>query len=207
MFTGLIEAMGTIISINGGVLQVKSPLNEIAVGDSVSINGICLTVTSIKQNLLAFDYTPETLAVTTMASLKTGQKVNIERAMKATERFGGHIVSGHVEAAGKVLSITQAGNSHIFRFSLPENIARYVVAKGSIAVDGISLTVVEANNEWFTVSVIPHTMANTTLSLLKPGGLVNLEADVLALYNEKSQVPRPAAARLTSQFLKENGFI
>ena len=205
MFTGIIEDIGTVVSIKNGVIKVKTSLDDIAIGDSISINGVCLTVTALKQGTLEFDYTPETVSVSTITKLKAGDKTNIERAMKASGRLGGHIVSGHVEAVGRVMSVTKEGNSHLFRLSLPADIARYVVEKGSIAIDGISLTVADRKDKWFTVSVIPHTMVNTTLSLRKPGSLVNLEADVLARYNEKTRVLN-ASSRLSSSFLKENGF-
>ncbi len=206
MFTGIIEDLGTVDSMAKGVITVKTRLADIAIGDSVAINGICLTATAVKNTILSFDFTPETLSVTTISTLKIGEKVNLERAMKASGRLGGHIVSGHVEAIGGVLSVTRTGNSHVFKFSLPENIERYVVAKGSIAIDGISLTVVETGKDWFTVSVIPHTMDTTTLQTRKRGMKVNLEADILARYNEKTRA-NDARPRLSSSFLKENGFL
>jgi riboflavin synthase len=206
MFTGIIEDIGVVISAENGVIQLKTSLADIAIGESVAVNGVCLTVKAIKNNVLSFDYTPETSAVTTLCRLKIRDKVNLERAVKADGRLGGHIVSGHVEVVGKILAITQVGNSHVFKFSLPEIIARYVVAKGSIAIDGISLTVIEAGGKWFTVSVIPHTIANTTLCLRKTGDEVNLEADILARYNEKAGISEKPS-RLSSSFLKENGFL
>ena len=212
MFTGIIEGLGKIMTISCGHIDVETRLDDIRAGDSIAVNGICLTVTRLRAKgvdkcILSFDYTPETFSVTSFKSVRTGTRVNLERALKASSRFGGHIVSGHVEAIGTLLAIAPVGNSRIYRFSLPESIARYVVPKGSIAIDGISLTVVEVTAKWFTVSVIPHTMTNTTLSSLRPTVPVNLEADMLARYQENTQIPAPPVSKLSDRFLKENGFL
>jgi riboflavin synthase len=211
MFTGIVEGLGEVARVQPGLISIKTGLGDIKLGDSISINGACLTVTVIKpaskRTLEAqFDATPETISRTTLKLLRPGDKVNLERAMRADGRLGGHIMTGHVEDTGKLLELKPVGNSFLGKFSAPPEILRYTVAKGSIAVDGISFTVVEKTSEYFTVSIIPHTLENTTLKMKRPGDPVNLEPDILAKYVENAVHPG-SASKLNKEFLKENGFL
>ena len=211
MFTGIVEGLGEVTSAKPGLITVKTVLGDIKLGDSISINGACLTVTSMspagKGNMEArFDATPETISRTTLKTLKSGDKVNLERAMRVDGRLGGHIMTGHVEDTGILVELKHIGNSFLGKFSAPPEILRYTVAKGSIAVDGISFTVVEKTNKYFTVSIIPLTIENTTLKFKKPGDAVNLEPDILAKYVENAVHPG-STNKLTKEFLKENGFL
>jgi riboflavin synthase len=211
MFTGIVEGLGVVTRVKPGLIAVKTGLNDIKLGDSISINGACLTVTvitpSAKGNVeTLFDATPETIARTTLKLLKSGDKVNLERAVRAGGRLGGHIMTGHVEDTGKLIELKPEGNSFLAKFSAPPEILRYTAAKGSIGVDGISFTVVEKTDKYFTVSIIPHTIENTTLKLKKPGDPVNLEPDILAKYVENAVNPA-STNKLTKEFLKENGFL
>jgi riboflavin synthase len=165
---------------------------DAALGESVAVSGVCLTVVPpLDPATLAFDVSPETLARTTLGGLAAGARVNLERALLPTDRLGGHIVAGHVDATAEVLSVARAGDSWTFTFSLPPALARYAVEKGSIAVDGVSLTIASLRDGSFDVAVIPHTFSETTLGDRKPGDRVNLEVDVLGKY-----VERLLAARL-----------
>lgn len=210
MFTGIIEEVGTVTAVRTGLLAVRTALTGIMVGDSVAVEGACLTVRTIsapsKQGAeITFDASPETISRTTLKGLKPGSPVNLERAMKADGRLGGHIMTGHVEGTGALERSRPEGNSVVMRFSAPAEVLKYAVPKGSIGVDGISLTVVEKGDGWFTAAVIPHTVENTTLRFKKPGSGVNLEPDILAKYVENAVTPENTA-KLTREFLKENGF-
>lgn len=186
MFTGIVENLGTVRSLERGVLLLDAPTPDEPwkLGESVAVNGVCLTVVSA-DNGVRFDLSPETLARTALGALKPGSLVNLERAMRADARFGGHIVQGHVDATGEVVSITPSANSVVFRFKAPEEFDRYLIDKGSVTVDGISLTVVEPVGGTFNVWVIPHTLEQTNLAQRQPGDKVNLEFDALAKYVEK----------------------
>lgn len=190
MFTGIIQALGHVKSLEDGVLQVdpkgQIDLETVEMGESIAVNGCCLTaVPGADAGCLRFDLSPETIARTSFQSIAAGSVVNLERAMLATSRFGGHIVSGHVDALGKVVGIQPEGNSTIFTFEVPEGAERYLIDKGSICIDGISLTVVSPEANRFSVWVIPHTIAHTNLSGHSVGAVVNLEYDVVAKYLEK----------------------
>lgn len=186
MFTGIVEEVGTVKSLTGSrlTLTARNALEGLALGDSISINGACLTVVTHNGSSFGLDLAPETLRRTNLGELKRGDPVNLERALAAGGRLGGHIVQGHVDARGKLLSTKPEGGARIFRFRAPKRLMPYIVEKGFIAIDGISLTVVKRFSTSFTISVIPYTFANTNFEKRKPGDLVNLEVDILAKYVE-----------------------
>jgi len=191
MFTGLIREIGTVVSLNGGEsgvrLELEAPRTAggATLGDSVAIDGVCLTVVAIAGDRLAFDAVPETLARTSLGSLAAGAQVNLEPALRAGDALGGHYVQGHVDGVGTVRSVEPEGDGRRIWFDASADLLRYVVAKGSIAVQGTSLTVAALDGRGFAVALIPHTLAATTLGTLEPGQRVNLEADVLAKYVER----------------------
>ena len=190
MFTGLIEDVGSVESLEkgdeGAKMQIATALaSAIATGDSVAVNGVCLTATSVDANGFETEAMNQTLTVTALGGLEAGDRVNLELAMKASDRLGGHIVQGHADGVGEVLSTEEDGFARRLRVGLAPELLRYVVAKGSIAVDGISLTVVEPTDDGFTVAVIPHTAAVTTLGSAGPGHRVNLEVDIMAKHVER----------------------
>ncbi len=184
MFTGLVREVGRVVSIEDGRLRVESGLAA-AIGDSICVAGVCLTVVDGDRSTLAFDVVPETLARTTLGRLEAGSPVNLEPALRAGEALGGHYVQGHVDGVGRVRSAEPEGDGKRVWIDAPEAVVRYCVEKGSIAVDGTSLTVAGVDEEGFAVALIPHTLAATTLGRLEPGGEVNLEPDVLAKYVER----------------------
>lgn len=189
MFTGIIQAVGTIHSFDHGVLLIDAAnldLTHLQLGESIAVDGVCLTLVE-ETKVLKFELSPETIARTAFSTLKAGDTVNLERAMKADDRFGGHIVQGHVDGVGQVVSIREEGNSFVYRFRVPSS--QYLIEKGSITVNGISLTVVEPQNEEFDIWVIPHTIANTNLGRLSPGSPVNIEYDMVAKYLERLAQP------------------
>jgi riboflavin synthase len=184
MFTGLVQRTGTV-SMAGGRLCVEAELEELKEGDSVAINGVCLTATAVRPGGFDADVMPETLRRTALGSLAEGDHVNLELPLRASDRLGGHIVQGHVDATGTVESAVDDGFAKLVRLSAPEGVLRYVVEKGSIAIDGVSLTVTEVDDDGFTVALIPETLERTTLGSAAPGRTVNLEVDLLAKYVEK----------------------
>jgi len=187
MFTGIIQAVGKIKENQGSKLELNAetawPGDPIQAGESIAVNGCCLT--ALRDGELDFDLSPETRLRTAFNNSKPGSPVNLERAMRPMDRFGGHIVQGHVDAVGEAVTILQDGEFMVFRFRAPEEFDRYLIDKGSVTVDGISLTVVNPVGGEFDVWVVPHTLANTTLGSLRAGDLVNLEFDVLAKHIEK----------------------
>ena len=191
MFTGIVRERGTVAAIDGdgdGVrLRIEAPETaaQAAIGDSVAINGVCLTVTERDGASLSFDAVPETLSRTALGRLAPGSAVNLEPALRAGEPLGGHYVQGHVDGVGTVRSIEPEGEGVRLAIEAPEALLRYCVEKGSIAVEGVSLTIAALRDDAFEIALIPHTLAETTLSALAPGDLVNLEADVLAKYVER----------------------
>jgi riboflavin synthase len=198
VFTGLVSASARVVarrtSPGGAVLAVERPAAyaDAALGESIAVSGVCLTVVPpIDPNTLTFDLSPETVSRTTLGGLAAGARVNLERALLPTDRMGGHVVAGHVDGTAEVLSVARAGDSWTFTFGLPASLARYAVEKGSIAVDGISLTIAALREGSFDVAVIPHTFAGTTLGDRARGDRVNLEVDLLGKY-----VERLLAARL-----------
>ena len=198
MFTGIVEELGSVVGLtemaDAAQLRVRSALVlDAAHGDSISVNGCCLTVTSVEDGVVAFDVMQETLRRTTIGALSPGDPVNLERAVTPSTRLGGHIVQGHVDATAEVLSREESAHWTTVRLALPTELARYVVSKGSIAVDGVSLTVVDAGLDEFSVSLIPTTLAMTTLGTRAPGDRVNLEVDVVAKHVERLLQLAPTA--------------
>jgi riboflavin synthase len=195
VFTGLVEEVGRVSGLEAGEmfrlsLSANRTVEGTRVGDSVSVNGVCLTVNELDGETLVFNAMPETLRRSALGSLAEGSAVNLERAMSPADRFGGHIVQGHVDGVGEVRAVRREGGAEIWDFGAPEAVLRYVVEKGSICVDGISLTVVSVRDTSFTVSILPQTRANTNLKELGVGDRVNLEADVVAKYVERLLGPR-----------------
>jgi riboflavin synthase len=195
VFTGLVEEVGRVSSIGEGeMLRLSISAGRVAegacVGDSVSVNGACLTVGEVEGGTLTFFAMPETLRRTALGGLGAGSPVNLERAMSAGGRFGGHIVQGHVDGVGEVGGVRPEGDVEIWEFEVPETVLRYCVQKGSICVDGISLTIVSIGDGTFTVSILPQTRANTNLGELEAGSRVNLEADIIGKYVERLLEPR-----------------
>jgi riboflavin synthase len=192
VFTGIVRERGRVASVDGGGdggirIRLEAPLTapEAAVGDSVSLNGCCLTVVEVDGRTLAFDAVPETLARSSLAGLGEGAQLNVEAAVRAGEPLGGHYVQGHVDGVGTVRSVEPEGEGKRLWFGAPADVLRYCVEKGSVAVDGVSLTIAALDEAGFAVALIPHTLAETTLGTAVPGTRVNLEADVLAKYVER----------------------
>lgn len=191
MFTGIVREVGRVASLSGGEqglrLEIEAPVTapSIEIGGSVAINGICLTAESVEASRLVFHAVPETLSRTTLGSLTTGSPVNLEPALRAGDAMGGHIVQGHVDGVGRVQSVEAEGEGLRVIVEAPDDILRYCVEKGSIAVEGVSLTVAELHPDSFGLALIPHTLSETTLADLAPGLAVNLEVDVLAKYVER----------------------
>lgn len=183
MFTGIIETMGKIERISQGRYEISAPiLSELTIGQSIAHDGVCLTVVEIFSDRYAVEAVPETLRRSNLGEKRVGDLVNLERAMAANGRFEGHIVQGHVDGTTSVLAIREIGNSHEVEFSLPADLSPLLVEKGSITINGVSLTVMEAKRESFSVAIIPHTWRETNFHTLKIGSTVNLEADILAKY-------------------------
>lgn len=230
MFTGIIEEMGIVQSVAEGsksavlTVQADKVLNDSKIGDSIAVNGVCLTVTSIHGGLFKADVMAETLRRSSLGSLVRGSYVNLERAMAADGRFGGHIVSGHIDGTGSIVSMKREDNAVWVRIKTPSNILKFIVEKGSVAIDGISLTVAGLDDESFMVSVIPHTGSETTLLRKSAGDIVNLENDVIGKYVErllffksieetknigafaKNSDNLNGKNDITIDFLRENGF-
>ncbi|MFV9568717.1 riboflavin synthase [Thermoanaerobacter mathranii] len=207
MFTGIIEETGTVKNITHGtftkiVIKCSKVLEETKIGDSIAVNGVCLTVTNISDESFAADVMPETMRASNLKDLKIGSIVNLERALQVGRRMGGHIVTGHIDCVGKIIEKRQEKNAFIFKIAINEKFTKYIARKGSIAVDGISLTVVDDGYDYFTVSVIPHTMLKTTLGYKGVGDSVNIEVDILSKYVEKL-----IGKKDIKDLLKENGFI
>jgi len=215
MFTGIIEEVGEIKTIKRSqkfaVLSIEGDtiFSDLKVGHSVAVNGVCLTVVSLSNNTFTADIMSETLDRSSLGSLKSGSKVNLERAMDASGRFGGHIVSGHIDGIGFITSIKEDANAIWYTISCSDKLLCYIVEKGSITIDGISLTVAKVTNSNFTVSIIPHTAKSTILSQRSVTDKVNLENDVIAKYVEKFMINKSKSnnSNITSDFLKKTGFI
>ena len=204
MFTGLVEGTGRVISVEeDGMAQLAINVGHLTVGivmgDSVSVNGACLTVNEMEGDILVFYAMPETLRRTALGDLAEGDLVNLERAMTPETRFGGHIVQGHVDGVGEVLAVQPEGGAEIWEFSAPVDVLKYAVVKGSVCVDGISLTIVSLKRNSFTVSILPHTKEATNLRNLSVGDRVNLEADVIGKYVERLLTPRLDKGLQTSE--------
>ena len=210
MFTGIIEEMGTVRRLNQSPnrceleLSASKVLEGTQIGDSIAVNGVCLTVIRLGEEHFTADVMPETLRRSNLGQLKPGSKVNLERAMAANGRFGGHIVAGHIDGTGKILAMQPEGNAVLVTISATPELLRYVVEKGSIAIDGISLTVAKVSHTDFTVSLIPHTGEETTLLKHRPGEIVNLETDIIGKYVDK--LMQPKSGGVTMELLQQNGF-
>ena len=207
MFTGIIEDIGKVTNITDSQIEIETCLDDIKTGDSVAVNGACLTVTKINGKNLSFDYSPTTSDITNISLLKKNSVVNLERALTLQTRLGGHIVSGHIDTSTKIVDIKKSGNFYFISFSVNEKIKRYVVNKGFIAIDGISLTVAENNETVFSVTMIPETFNKTIFHTRKIGDIVNIEIDVFAKYVEKLFNKCNEKKDITMDLLKENGFI
>lgn len=215
MFTGIIEELGTVERVNRGrvsaviAIRAEHILSDLKIGDSVAVNGVCLTATGLTGHGFTADVMHETLDRSALAGLGPGSPVNLERAMAANGRFGGHIVAGHVDGVGTIAAIEKDDNAIWFTITAPAQVLRYVVEKGSIAIDGISLTVARVETDRFAVSVIPHTAAVTLLGQRRTGDRVNLESDLVGKYVERLLRPAPeekGQSRLTMEFLTQHGF-
>ncbi len=215
MFTGIIEEMGTLRSVQRGAhsaqlsIGASVVLEDLKIGDSVAVNGVCLTVTRLDGGSFTADVMHETLNRSALGALLPGSPVNLERAMAANGRFGGHIVSGHIDGTGTITAVERDDNAVWYTVSAAAALLRYVVEKGSITIDGISLTVAGVEADRFSVSVIPHTAAVTILGRKHPGDTVNLETDIIGKYVEKLLHPAEPEARpsgISLEFLAENGF-
>jgi riboflavin synthase len=207
MFTGIIEETGTVISKSPSALTIRARviMPDIKIGDSISVNGVCLTVTKFNNDSFAIDIMAETMKRTNLGSLKNGDKVNLERALTLSGRLGGHLVQGHVDGKGKISAVEAAGESILITISTSPAIMKYVVEKGFIAVDGVSLTVVSRDDKSFQVSIVKFTRKNTVIGEKKVGDTVNLEADIIAKYVEQFRSGRKEG--ITANFLSENGFV
>ncbi len=215
MFTGIIEELGTVERVTRGrvsaviAIRAEHILSDLKIGDSVAVNGVCLTATGLTGHGFTADVMHETLDRSALAGLGPGSRVNLERAMAANGRFGGHIVAGHVDGVGTIAAIEKDDNAIWFTITAPAQVLRYVVEKGSIAIDGISLTVARVETDRFAVSVIPHTAAVTLLGQRRTGDRVNLESDLVGKYVERLLRPAPeekGQSRLTMEFLTQHGF-
>lgn len=213
MFTGIIEEVGRVRQIGGGVLSIDAQrvLEDVQLGDSICVNGICLTVTSFDARHFTADVMPETIRRTSLAELKKGSPVNLERALTLSSRLGGHIVSGHIDGTGEVLSLKQEGNAVLLQIAADDALLRGIVEKGSVALDGISLTVAAVGAQDFTVSLIPHTLQSTNLHTKKKGSRVNIETDIIGKYVERllmeeRKAKEAPASIITREFLSSYGY-
>ncbi|MFO0780223.1 MAG: riboflavin synthase [Nitrospira sp.] len=217
MFTGIVEEMGAITVMNKSLAGAKltilasTVMSDLKIGDSVSVNGICLTVVSRSERDFSVEVSPETLSVTTLGGFAVGMPVNLERAMKLNERIGGHLVAGHVDGVGVIRSRQQDANAIVFTIGVPPEILRYCVTKGSITVDGISLTINAVTEQGFSVAIIPHTAKVTILGLKQVNDTVNLESDLIGKYverllQERGQLAKPTIS-IDTEYLQKRGLI
>ncbi len=219
MFTGIVEELGTLAEIKGGrlasqlTIQAKKVLEDVNLGDSISVNGVCLTVTSFTSRQFTVDVMPETLKKTSLSQLQHGHVVNLERAMAMGSRFGGHIVTGHVDGTGMVISREAHANAVLFRIEASADLLKYMVPRGSITVDGVSLTIVDVWDRGFSISLIPHTLAHTSIRDRKSGDHVNLENDIIGKYVERllhfpaASTQKPKEQTIDIDYLKQHGFL
>ena len=208
MFTGIIEEIGKVLSITSNKITVEceTVIRETKIGDSIAVNGVCLTVTNLWDNKFEANISPETFRVTSLNTLQHGDLVNLERAMLLNGRFGGHIVQGHIDNTGKCLAIKKESDFYNLKIELNSQDARYVIKKGSIAINGISLTVAEINDNIINLAIIPHTFEHTNLKTLKSNDFVNIEVDITAKYIEKFLSTSDNKTRISLEFLQEHGF-
>jgi len=218
MFTGIIEEIGKVAKIqrtaNSYVLTIEAEkiLQDIHLGDSIAVNGVCLTVTSILGKQFTVDVMPETVKATSLNNIKSGTKINLERAMAAGGRFGGHFVSGHADGTGVIKRKQALENAVYYEIEADPEVLRFVIVRGSVAVDGTSLTVFDVSESSFTLSLIPHTLSETVIGLKGPGDIVNLECDMIGKYvshfikNTGNDTPKKKKSGISQSFLEENGF-
>ncbi len=210
MFTGIVEELGEIVSFQQGSVTIAAQriLEDVHIGDSIAVNGICLTVTQFGRTSFQADVMPETVRRTSLENLYKGSKVNLERALLPTTRMGGHIVTGHIDGTGEVVSFRTEGNAILLQVKAPQDLLTGIVEKGSVALDGISLTVATVDATGFSVSLIPHTRQVTNLGTKREGDLINIETDILGKYVERlmNSVPGIEPSRLTHDFFQKNGF-
>ncbi|MEW6182778.1 MAG: riboflavin synthase [Bacillota bacterium] len=213
MFTGIIEETGQIRAINRQAVSARlmvsagKVMEDVRIGDSVAVNGVCLTATEVVDGGFSTDVMAETLSKTNIGKLKVGDRVNLERALRLGDRLGGHLVTGHIDGVGRILRREREEIAWVFLIQAPPEVIRYLIKKGSVAVDGISLTVVDASQDGFSVSVIPHTAAVTTLGFKGPGDTVNLEPDLIGKYVEKFVQFPAEKSGISGSFLAEHGFL
>jgi len=217
MFTGLVEELGKVKAITRGTKSARltitsnKVISDVKIGDSIAVNGTCLTVVGYAANWFTADIMPETVESTAIAGFQIGDTVNLERTLRVGDRFGGHIVSGHIDGVGIIIGKDTNDNAIVVKIKAGSEVMRYIVKKGSIAIDGISLTVVNYDSDWFTVSLIPHSAGMTTLGFKKTGDVVNLEADMIGKYVEKllgfhSAQPQGTTSKIGMNFLQKHGF-
>ncbi len=220
MFTGIIQSIGTILNLQakGGDVSLlvntgKLDMNDVELGDSIAVNGVCLTAVAMTENSFTADVSRETLSLTSLGSLSKGSRVNLEKALTLQTRLGGHLVSGHVDGLGEVESRRNDGRSEHFRIKAPDDLARYIAAKGSITIDGVSLTVNRVDGVYFEINIVPHTLQETVISGYQAGTKINLEVDIIARYLERllqggalSEGKNVQASNITEAYLAENGF-
>lgn len=215
MFTGIIEELGSITAIEHGAsccrmsISAELIMQDIALGDSIAVNGVCLTADAVQKGSFTADVMPQTLRMTSLAKLQRGSRVNLERAMAANGRFGGHMVSGHIDGTGSIKAVQQEGNALLMQIAAQPEIISQLVEKGSVAVDGISLTIAELGAESFTLSLIPHTLQRTVLLDKRPGDIVNLECDIIGKYVRRLLEQGAAQNRQSKvdiNFLSRHGF-
>ncbi|MEQ8173632.1 MAG: riboflavin synthase [Syntrophomonadaceae bacterium] len=215
IFTGIVEEIGKVIKLEPGSqsyrigVEAARVLSDVKLGDSIAVNGVCLTVVEFNSRSFAADVMPETVSKTTIGSLKPGDPINLERALRLADRLGGHLVQGHVDAVGRIVQKERLDIAIILRIGAPAVLLKYAVPKGSIAIDGVSLTVVDVFEDSFTVSLIPHTAHQTVLGSKNPGDSVNLESDIIGRYVERLLTPGQPQEKtpLNLSFLAENGFL
>lgn len=218
MFTGLIEEMGVLRRISGSaggtglVINARKVLSDLKTGDSIAVSGPCLTVTAVDSDSFTAWVMPETLKKTNLSNMSAGQMVNLERAMSLGDRLGGHLVSGHIDAVITLIASQPQGGARLLSFRAPENLLRYIIPKGSVALDGVSLTVIDVNQSGFSVGLIPHTAIQTTLTQREIGSPVNLEVDLIGKYVEKMLVPIIESAdnkkeTISMSLLQEKGYL
>lgn len=208
MFTGIVEEVGKVVSITANKISIAAStvLSDTKLGDSIAVNGVCLTVTKISGNCFEADISDETFSVSALDKLKSGFFVNLERAMSANGRFGGHMVSGHIDGIGKIVSVKKNTEFYDLEIEIEQALSKYVVKKGSICINGISLTVAEIHQNRIRIAIIPHTYENTNLKYLSLGDSINVETDIVSKYIEKFLSTRDNRTGINMEFLLENGF-
>ncbi|PEY41586.1 riboflavin synthase [Bacillus cereus] len=214
MFTGIVEELGTVSNIRQSgeamklTITANTILSDVKLGDSIAVNGICLTVTSFTTSSFTVDAMPETMRTTSLRMLSTRSKVNLERAMAANGRFGGHLVTGHIDGIGTIVSKKQHYNAIYYKIEIPDDLLRYCLHKGSVAIDGTSLTIFDIDESSITISLIPHTVSESIIGEKVSGDIVNIECDMIGKYIERFiSNPKKQSSSVTESFLQENGFL